>query len=114
MRSGWIVAGALLASGCATSGTKVTQAQVAEFRRGVTSYDEVIAALGRPTTATATPDGRRIAIYDYERIRVRATSFIPLFGAVVGGTDEESGWAVFHFDAADRLEQWDVTAGPTR
>lgn len=109
---GWIAA-VLLLAGCASGGTLVTAGELASLAPGRASYDELVSKLGRPTTSTTAPDGTRIAIYSYERMHTRATTFLPVVGGFVGGTDAQTSWAVCYFDRAGVLESCKITSSRT-
>jgi len=98
MRFGFLGLLALCLSACGTAGVRVDPNVTASFQDGVTTYAEVVAALGPPTSSVTFPDGRRLAIYSYAQVRARPESFIPLVGAFVGGVDSQSETVSFNFD----------------
>ena len=57
----------VLASGCMTSGAVFDDRPAANFRIGVTTPEEAIAALGPPTMDMARPDGLRLIHWEYRR-----------------------------------------------
>jgi hypothetical protein len=84
-------------AGCASSGTKVTQAQVSAFQTGKTTEAEVIAALGAPNSASVLSDGSRIDVYVHMSARANASSYVPVVGLFTGGAKGDSETAVFTF-----------------
>lgn len=94
---------ALLLGGCAAGGVKVSEAQLSHFQPGVTTKLQVIGALGPPTIQMRLADGTSMVVYSYYEARVRPQTFIPVVGAVVGGSDSTSTTATLRFDAADKL-----------
>ena len=48
---------------CASMGTKVEADRLTQFERGKTTYTEVIAMLGKPTSMTLAADGSRQLTY---------------------------------------------------
>jgi hypothetical protein len=79
-------AGLTLAVGaCASAGTKVDPDTVASFVKGRTTVAEAEAALGEPNATSTKSDGSTVLVYTYARSSVRASTFIPLVGAFVGG-----------------------------
>ena len=56
---------AALLSGCATSGTKIEQAQIDSLVKGKTTSSEVIALLGPPTAVTQNSDGSQVLGWGY-------------------------------------------------
>lgn len=93
----------LALSACASSGVKVTENQTAAFEKGKTTRQEVIAKLGKPTMQTSLGDGTKLVHYTYAEATVRPSTFIPLVGAFVGGTDSQSSHVSMRFDAQDKL-----------
>ena len=88
----------LFLAACVASGVKVTEEQAAGFKPGTTTYQEVIGALGKPTTVTILADGSRIAVYSYAYAQARPASFIPLVGQLVGGADGTGNSVAFTFN----------------
>jgi outer membrane protein assembly factor BamE (lipoprotein component of BamABCDE complex) len=104
-----IFAAALL-TGCATSGTKVTQAQAAQFTKGQSTEADVIARLGPPTRTSKLPDGAWQDIYAYSRAEPRAESFIPYVNLLVGGSDSTTTMVSFRFGPDGKLQDWSSAA----
>ncbi len=81
------IAAALLIAGlqaCAVNmhhGTQVTEAQAGSFKIGVTTQDEVIAALGKPSWSTVHPSGEKSIAYMSSTSRINPPSFAVLSGA---------------------------------
>jgi hypothetical protein len=92
----------LLAS-CAASGVKVSEQQAESFKVGSSTYNDVVAALGPPTTSTVTADGTRMAVYSYAAVRSQAQNFIPYIGPLVAGYDTQSSAVTFTFNQAGVL-----------
>lgn len=97
------VAAAALVAGCAAGGIRVNESQLAAFKPGEATRDQVIAALGAPTMQTRLADGTSLVIYSYYEARVRPATFIPIVGAFAGGSDSTSTTATLRFDAAGKL-----------
>jgi outer membrane protein assembly factor BamE (lipoprotein component of BamABCDE complex) len=90
---------AIVLGGCGTdSGTKVDSSQLTKFTVGQTTYDQVTASLGRPSTLQTRSDGSRTAAYSHLSASPRAATFIPIVGAFAGGADVHSETVVFQFD----------------
>ncbi len=85
-------------AGCAATGTKVTEQQAQSFRVGVSTYDDVVAALGAPTTTTLASNGTRTAVYSYASVRAQPQNLIPYLGPLVAGYDTQSSAVAFTFD----------------
>jgi len=90
-------------AGCANSGVMVSEQQAAQFKKGVTTEHDIVAALGQPTI-TATHDGTRVLSYGGARIQARAASFIPIVGIFAGGADVNSSAVTFVIRADGLLE----------
>ena len=93
-----------LVAGCATSGRPIDQAVVAGFEPGRTTYQDVIQALGAPTSSFIGPGGRRTIAYSHAQVRTNPATFVPVVGLFAGGTDVHSESAAFTFDRAGVLE----------
>jgi outer membrane protein assembly factor BamE (lipoprotein component of BamABCDE complex) len=90
-------------SACASSGHKVNPTAISQFENGKTTYEQVIAALGAPTTDVIASDGKRTFIYSYAEYKTRPETFIPYIGAFVGGSDVASSAVIFKFAANGTL-----------
>jgi len=99
----------LLLGACVAAGVKVDQAKVAQFERGKTTYQEVVSALGRPSSTTALSTGVRFANYTYLESRARPSTFIPYIGPFVGGADSSTSSVTFQFDANGVLVSYTTT-----
>lgn len=89
---------ALLLSACASSGVRVTDDQMSQFKEGQTTKQDVITALGQPTTTMRNADGTTVLMYTYAEARTRGSTFIPIVGAFVGGVDTRSNNVMLTFD----------------
>src|SRR4051812_3739873 len=98
--------GAMLLTGCVSSGVRVEEASLTSLEKGKTSFSEVIGRLEQPTTNTLLPDGRRMLIYSWMQARARPQSFIPLVGPFVGGADSRSSSVIIWIGADGRLENY--------
>jgi hypothetical protein len=96
-------------SACASAGTKVDPSALQQFQKGVTTYADVVAAVGEPTNVTTGPDGKKVAVYSYAQTKVRAETFIPYIGPFVGGADTTATAIVFRFDANEKLVDYSTS-----
>jgi predicted PurR-regulated permease PerM len=87
-----------LLAGCAASGVQVSEQQAQSFQVGRSTYADVVATLGEPTTSTVSSNGQRMAIYSYAAVQARPQNFIPYIGSLVAGYDTTSSAVVFMFD----------------
>ncbi|OZI21743.1 hypothetical protein CAL18_12530 [Bordetella genomosp. 7] len=104
MRIFYLLIAALIGlSGCAATGVQVKQGQLDQFKQGETTRQEVVAALGKPTTQMRNSDGTTTLLYTYAESRTRPETFIPFVGAFVGGVDTNSSHVTLTFDQAGKL-----------
>jgi outer membrane protein assembly factor BamE (lipoprotein component of BamABCDE complex) len=94
-----ILAMIVLLTGCGgNSGTKVDPSQVAQFQPGVTTYDQVVSALGPPNNITQSSDGTKIIVYVNTQTSIHGATFIPIVGMFAAGADAKQQMATFTFD----------------
>jgi hypothetical protein len=98
-------------SGCVATGTKVHEGQLTQFQRGLTTYSDVVAVLGKPTQATLHADGRRQAVYTYTQSQARAVNYIPVAAAFLQGGDTEQSTVVLEFAPDGTLIQYTMVSG---
>ena len=102
-----ILAVMMLLVGCGSnSGTKVDSSQAAQFQPGVTTYDQVVAALGPPNNLTQMSDGSRIIVYVNTQTNVHGATFIPIVGMFAAGADAKQQMASFTFDQRGILKTY--------
>ncbi|WP_434663355.1 hypothetical protein P5W99_24025 [Paraburkholderia sp. A3BS-1L] len=104
-----LLCGALLA-GCVSAGVEVRPEQMANFRHGVTTLQDVITALGPASVETALDDGSMLLVYTYVTSRPHPESYIPFIGSLVAGADTHSSAAVFLFDSHGFLKSANTTS----
>src|SRR6476646_1370154 len=99
-----VVMGGIMAS-CASSGVQVTAQQAQAFKVDTSTYSEVVAALGEPTSVTSSSNGNRVAVYSYSAVASRPQNFIPYVGPFVSGYDTKSSAVTFIFDSKGILRE---------
>lgn len=77
----------LVLIGCATTGTRIEQDKVKQIKEGITTQEEVIELMGKPFMQNLTSDGKIIMMYQYTKVKNRATNFIPVVNILAGGMD---------------------------
>lgn len=82
---------------------RVSEQEAQSFVVGRTTYTDVVAKLGEPTTTSISSDGTREAIYAYSAYQVRPETFVSYIGGLIGGADTKSNQVVFLFDANGTL-----------
>lgn len=115
MTKHWLFALAVILAGCASHGVMVSDQQVQQFKRGVTTEAEVVAALGQPTTVT-TFNGMRMLVYSGAYAQARPASFIPIIGPLVGGSDVRASSVMFRIEngiVADIISSQTASGGGT-
>ena len=73
--------------GCATTGTRIEPDKVKQIKEGITTQEEVIALMGKPFMQNLTSDKKVIMMYQYAKVKNRATNFIPVVNILAGGMD---------------------------
>lgn len=82
--------------------TKQTVAQ--KLSVGMTQ-DEVKAIYGEPSNVTFTDSGSEVYTYMFTRARAKATSFIPIYGALAGGSNATQNTLTILFGSDNRLKK---------
>lgn len=106
----WLVALACLAlSACASGGNMAlkdeTKETIAQKLTVGMSQDEVKAIYGEPSNVTFTDSGSEVYTYIFTRAKAKASSFIPIYGALAGGSNATQNTLTILFDEAGRLKK---------
>ena len=96
---------------CMSSGIKVDNNKMSEFKAGKTTYSDVIASLGNPSQTTVSASGIKTISYVYMSVQSRPENFIPYVGAFVGGVDSEHSVVTMSFDKSGILKDYNATNG---
>ena len=96
---------------CTSVGVKVDPAKMADFKKGQTTYGEVVEALGQPTQTMVSDNGEKTIQYAYLSTQARPESFIPYVGLVVGGADTETSMVSMTFDRKGILRSYSSSQG---
>ena len=94
------------AAGCATVGTKIDLEKVKQIEKGVTSKQEVIDLLGKPSMVRLTSDGKTIMMYRYVKATNKATNFIPVVNVLAGGMEMSQQIVQVLLDENDIVEKY--------
>lgn len=97
-----VVAGSALAK-------PVTADDVALFKVGTATIDDVEAKLGKPQSIAHNSDGTEAVIYLATSTKVKGATFIPYIGLFAGGAKSEVHSATFTFDASGVLKSTSST-----
>lgn len=96
----------VVASGCATVGREISDAQMSTLKKGETTSLDAMRNLGQPTAITKLSDGRQVFTYSFAHAQARPASFIPFVGLFAGGTDVRSSAVVLTFDKTGVLHDY--------
>lgn len=98
-------------AGCVTVGRKIDQSAAAKIEKGKTTQTEVLALLGSPDQITRTGNGDTMYIYHYMRASAKPASFIPIFGAFVGGANVQNQVYMVKFGPDRKVKNYMSTYG---
>ncbi|MBX2835036.1 MAG: hypothetical protein KTR28_08710 [Micavibrio sp.] len=79
------------------SGRTIKDEQVRDFQVGVTRYEEVLEALGKPSSRTVDSQGDVYLHYKRAVYTIKPESFLPIVGEHVGGMNSSSKSTVVVF-----------------
>jgi len=97
-------------AGCVSAGVEVKPEEMANFRNGVTTLQDVTSALGAASVETTLDDGSTLLVYTYVTSRPHPETYLPFIGSLVGGADTHSSAAVFLFDSHGLLKSANTTS----
>lgn len=97
----------LALSACASVGQPIDLGKVQAFEKGETTKTDVRDSLGSPASSGITSDGETFFIYTFARSRVKASTFIPIAGAFMGGANTDVQTLQLWFDEADVLKNYE-------
>jgi outer membrane protein assembly factor BamE (lipoprotein component of BamABCDE complex) len=97
--------------GCAAAGVQVSDQQAASFKVGKSTYGDVVAALGPPTSTITSSNGKRSAVYSYAAVQARPQNYIPYIGPFISAYDTKASAVTFEFDARGVLTSTSSTQG---
>jgi hypothetical protein len=110
------LAAALLAAACvgapiaALAHPKLNpEDEAAQVKPGVTTYQDVLSALGKPTSQSFDSLGNRTIAYTTMRTHIKAATFIPYVGLLAGGMRGDTTLVVFSFGPDGRLVAYQAT-----
>ena len=99
---------------CAATGTKVAPDQLTQFERGKTTYADVVAALGKPTSMALAADGSRHLIYTYTQNQMKWETFVPIVAMFSQGATAETTTVTLDFAPTGVLVSYTASAGQTQ
>ena len=101
----------LMLVACTSVGVKVDPAKMSDFKKGKTTYSDVVEALGQPTQTMVSDSGDKTIQYAHLSTQARPESFIPYVGLVVGGADTETSMVSMTFDSKGILRSYSSSQG---
>jgi outer membrane protein assembly factor BamE (lipoprotein component of BamABCDE complex) len=99
----------VLVTGCTvSSGVKVDQSQLSDFKKGATTESQVLARLGQPSTNTHGTGGDLLN-YVFTTSTASGANFVPVLNWFKGHTDSTTTMCQFAFDAHQVLTNYSCT-----
>ncbi|MDD4980245.1 MAG: outer membrane protein assembly factor BamE [Candidatus Omnitrophica bacterium] len=92
--------------GCASVGNKIEQDKVSQIKEGVTTGQEVVSLLGTPYMKTLDSNGKTIMLYQYTKVKNRASNFIPIVNIFGGGMDMRQQMLTILVDKEGKVEKY--------
>lgn len=89
----------LFMMGCVARGVQLDHAQIEHFEPGVTSYDQVLSELGKPSSRTVDSEGDIHLYYTHSFYSIKPETFLPVVGGHVGGMNNATQSVVFSFNS---------------
>lgn len=106
MRHILVITLTLLLTACASYGNKIDAQYATSIKEGVTTEQEVRTNLGNPISTGVTHDGLKFYVYTYSQAQTKASSFIPIVGAFVGGADTKTQMLQIWFDKEGKVTSY--------
>jgi len=88
---------------------QITVEDVEQFKVGVSTYADVIAKLGKPSSVSIVSNGTRIVAYVGVKTHVKAATFVPIVGLFAGGATGDTSVASFTFGPDGLLQASSAT-----
>jgi hypothetical protein len=76
--------------GCASTGSNFDETRASQIKKGETTEAELVQWFGQPQNRSANSEGQTILTWMYVEANAKGTSFIPIAGAFMGGTDSKT------------------------
>jgi membrane-associated protease RseP (regulator of RpoE activity) len=84
--------------------------QIAAFKPGVATYEDVTKALGPPMSTSVSSNGNKTIAYSSTHAHATAVTYVPIVGLFAGGAKGTSSSTVFVFGPDGRLVQASSTS----
>ncbi len=99
--------------GCATVGKPIDQNKTSQIKEGVTTEQEVISILGNPYMKTLSSDGKIIMLYQYTKVKNRASNFIPVVNIFSSGMDMQQQMLTVLINKDGKVEKYTMNDSNT-
>lgn len=96
-------------SGCASYGSKIDANYATSMVKGETTQSDAVRHLGKPISTARNSNGDTILTYMYVKSKAKASTFIPIAGAFMGGANTETNYLIATFDKDGILKDWNYT-----
>lgn len=93
-----LTATCIILVGCVSTGIDVKQEHLSHFLPGFSTFDDVTAQLGAPTSQATLQNGSTILVYSFATSRPHPESFIPFIGPRFSGGEIRTSTVLFEFD----------------
>lgn len=103
----------VILTGCATP-KMIDREQYTDFKKGVTTYSDVVKRLGEPNGRQNQASGAYSVTYNSTSSKVDPKSYIPIVGAFIGGVETKGQMLTFSFDKNNRLIDYLDTVSSSR
>jgi hypothetical protein len=75
---------------CWTTGRRIDQGNIDRVQIGKTTKEEVLRVLGPPDQVMRSGSGETTMMYNYYRMQMQPSNFIPIVGPFIGGTNTQN------------------------
>ncbi|MDD5568465.1 MAG: outer membrane protein assembly factor BamE [Candidatus Omnitrophica bacterium] len=103
----------IVLAGCASVGKSIDQNKMSQIKEGVTTEQEVIAILGKPYMKTLFSDGKITMMYQYTKVKNRASNFIPIYNIFSSGMDMQQQMLTILIDKSGKVEKYTMNDSNT-
>lgn len=106
MKHIWTLVLLAIISGCASAGRPIDLAALQKLEKGISTQNDVRAAMGAPMSAGIIPDGKSYFMYIFSRSQIKAESMIPIVGLFAGGSKTDIQTLQIWFDENGVMENY--------
>lgn len=99
--------------GCTTMGHRIDQASIEKIKKGQTTKKEVLQWMGSPYQVSNDGNGNTTFFYMYSNYAPKPQTFIPILGALVGGSNMENQSVMVFFGTDGVVKDITSSTGST-